>query len=494
MVDFAQYNELNRTPGVFAEFDASQATSVLISQARAVIVAQRTSAGTAAAGSFNRIFSVDQAKELAGVGSQAADMVDIFNANNANIQLDLVLLDDSGTAAKKTITVTGPATDSGTLNIYIGGRRIIVPVSVGDTADEIATAIDAEINLQTDLIMSSTVVTNVVTLTARNAGEWTQVIPIQVNPRTRARGGTEQNPAGTSFAIANTVTGSGNPSVSVAIAALPDKVINFFAMPYTDAANLTLWETEIERRNDANVQKEGFGFGAKFGTVGSLVTFGNTQNARFHTIIDAGVGTFNVEHHYTAAYAGRASRISSNDPAVPWQFEQLVGIIPDFAEDQRDIDDENDLLFNGVAASRVSECGSKLFILREITNFQLNTLGQPDVSFLDSQTPLTIQFIRQSLIAHLSSKFGKGFKLADDGAQLSKDSTAKVVTPSIVRAEVILWADLLIQDAIIENIDQFIADLVVVRSTSDVNRVDIFLPPDLVNQMRIFAAVIAFRL
>jgi phage tail sheath gpL-like len=46
---------------------------------------------------------------------------------------------------------------------------------------------------------------------------------------------------------------------------------------------------------------------------------------------------------------------------------------------------------------------------------------------------------------------------------------------------------------LVENIDQFKADLIVDRDASDPNRVNALLPPDIVNQMRVLAAQVQFR-
>jgi phage tail sheath gpL-like len=47
---------------------------------------------------------------------------------------------------------------------------------------------------------------------------------------------------------------------------------------------------------------------------------------------------------------------------------------------------------------------------------------------------------------------------------------------------------------LVENFDQFKADLIVERSPTDANGVDVLLPPDLINQFRVFAAKLEFRL
>lgn len=493
-ISFSEYDILNRNPGVFVEFDSSQATSGLVVGARALMIGQQTSAATVAEGSVNLVTSVDQAKLLFGVGSQLADMISFFNANNSRIELRVIPLDDAGVAGEKEITVTGPATEAGTLALYIGGRRIVVVIAEGDSATVIAAAIAAAINANSDLLYTAASTAAVATLTARNEGEWTEKIPVQINPFTSQRGGAEKNPAGTTYVIASSTTGSANPDLATAIAAIPDEVFNFFIQPYNDNTNMTLWDTELTRRMNAMVQLEGHGFNSKAGTVGELTTYGDGRNGKFNTGIDTGVSDFMTEHSAAAMYAGRGSIIASNDPAVPWNGSEqgkLVGWIPDFEENRRTFDERNILLKNGVATHEVAKDGT-VFIGREVTNFQTNSLGQPDVSFLDSQTPLTLSFIRQSFLARMTSAFGQGYKLADDGATITAGQ--KVATPSIIRAEIVAWATLLVEANIIENLDQFEADLVVERDGSDVNRVNVELPPDLVNQLRIIAGKITFRL
>ncbi|WP_304947382.1 phage tail sheath C-terminal domain-containing protein, partial [uncultured Parasutterella sp.] len=69
-----------------------------------------------------------------------------------------------------------------------------------------------------------------------------------------------------------------------------------------------------------------------------------------------------------------------------------------------------------------------------------------------------------------------------------------VVTPSIIRGELIAMYTKLEDKAIVENADLFAKYLVVERNADDPNRIDVLLPPDLVNQLRVFAVLAQFRL
>ena len=45
-----------------------------------------------------------------------------------------------------------------------------------------------------------------------------------------------------------------------------------------------------------------------------------------------------------------------------------------------------------------------------------------------------------------------------------------------------------------ENIDEFLENLIVERNATDVNRIDVLYPPNTVNQFRILALLAQFRL
>ncbi|AXW58918.1 hypothetical protein CJO93_08400 [Ralstonia solanacearum] len=90
-----------------------------------------------------------------------------------------------------------------------------------------------------------------------------------------------------------------------------------------------------------------------------------------------------------------------------------------------------------------------------------------------------------------SQKFPR-HKLANDGTVF--DAGQAVATPSMIRAELIALFRDWEEAGLVEDFDQFKADLQVARSSTDVNRVDVRIPPNLINQFRVFAAQIQFRL
>jgi phage tail sheath gpL-like len=83
-------------------------------------------------------------------------------------------------------------------------------------------------------------------------------------------------------------------------------------------------------------------------------------------------------------------------------------------------------------------------------------------------------------------------KLADDATAFGAGQ--EVMTPQLGKAEALNWFRNNEERGLVENFDQFKADLVVVRNIPDPDRLDFLLPPDLINQLIVTAAQIQFRL
>jgi phage tail sheath gpL-like len=69
-----------------------------------------------------------------------------------------------------------------------------------------------------------------------------------------------------------------------------------------------------------------------------------------------------------------------------------------------------------------------------------------------------------------------------------------VMTPKLGKAEAVGWFEDMQELGLVENVEQFIRDLVVERNAQDPNRLDFLLPPDLINQLMVVAAQVQFRL
>ena len=84
------------------------------------------------------------------------------------------------------------------------------------------------------------------------------------------------------------------------------------------------------------------------------------------------------------------------------------------------------------------------------------------------------------------------FKLADDTYPVQPGQM--IATPKTVKQEIIALFTELRDAGLIENLEDFIDNLIVQRNSTDKDRVDVLLPPDLINQFRILATKIQFIL
>ena len=91
----------------------------------------------------------------------------------------------------------------------------------------------------------------------------------------------------------------------------------------------------------------------------------------------------------------------------------------------------------------------------------------------------------------MTQKFPRS-KLADDGTRIGFGQP--VVTPSIIKGELIAQYATMVVDGLVDDVDLFTAGLVVIRNDQDPSRVDVLFDPYLISGLRIFAVLNQFRL
>lgn len=487
MISFNQIPINLRTPGVYVEFDNSNAVKGLPGMPyKALLIGQRLAAGTVAAGIQTRISSADQAKEYFGRASMLAQQAEAWFANNRFTELWAIGLDDNpaGNFATGTITMSGPATESGTLNLYIGGRRIQVAITNGDDDATIAAAIAAAVNADAYLPANAAAALGVVTLTAIHKGLCGNDIDIRLNYYTG-----DKTPAGVTTAIVTMSGGSGNPDVSSAITAMGDEWYNIITHPYTDAANLTALETELADRWGPMRSIEGHAFTATTGSQASLASLGDSRNNPHSTVIGTN-GSPTTTWEFAAVVAAVTAYYGNIDPGRPFQTLTMKKVLPPAEAERFTLEERNLLLFDGISTFTV-DSGGLCRIERLITTYKENAFGTEDPSYLDVNTMLTLGYLRYSFRARFAQKFPR-HKLADDSTRFGAGQA--ILTPKIAKAECFAlfrqWED----KGLVENFDDFKANIIVERNTTDVNRLDLYLPPDLINQLRTTSAQLGFRL
>lgn len=487
-IDFLQIPGDLRDPGQYIEFDNRNANAgPSIMPHRIIVIGQLLAAGTATPNVPVRVYGGDdQAKALFGRGSMLAAMwaaggkVDTSTERWALPVSDLL----AGVKAAGSHLFAGAATSAGIAALMVGGRRIRWAVPVGMTAAQAATAGAAAINADLDAQVTAAVdgaVPEKLVYTARHKGEEGNSIDIRFNYYDG-----EAMPAGLTAALTAMTGGTGNPDITDALAAIAAKQFHTFIMPFNDAANRTVLEADLAARSGPIKQMEGLAYAAKRANQGTLETFGLTRNNEFVSTL--GIDLMVDTPWETAAAYGAACAFQCRiDPAKPLQTVVLTGLKPPAVQDRFDHEARELLLHDGVAVSDVDE-GGNVRIVRAITHYRANLFGLPDPSYLDSETLRVLFYIRFDLRSMMSQKFSRS-KLGNNGTR-----GRGVTTPDNVRDQIIALADGWLQLGLIEDIERFKTELLVQRSSTDVNRLNARIPANIINGLRVFAGQIQFIL
>ena len=478
-------------PLFYAEVDNSAAVTAGYKQ-RSLLIGQRLASGAAAAGSVQLVTSVPQARSLFGQGSMLARMAEVYIRGDSFGELWCIPLDDAGAgvAATGTITISGTPSAAGTLTHYIAGQRVQIGVATTDTPTTIAAALVAAINANADLPVTASNSAGVVTCTARHKGGLGNDIMLQLNFG-GARAG-EATPAGLTVTIGAMSGGITDPSVAPAIATMGDEEYDWVIHPYSDTTNLDLLKTEMGDQTGRwswSRQIYGHAWSARRGTPSTHTAFGQNRNDQHMTVTGFEPQVPTPCWEWSAAHAVRNVVFLRIDAARPTQTGAMLGVLPAPAGSRFTQGERNILLSNGVATTKVE--GGEVRVERARTTYQKNAYGQQDTSYQDVETLYTLQTILRRLRAVITQKYGR-HKLANDGTTFAPGSA--VVTPGLLRGEIIAEYRQMEYEGLVENADLFAKYLIVERSATDPNRVDVLFPPDLVNQLRVVALLAQFRL
>jgi phage tail sheath gpL-like len=193
---------------------------------------------------------------------------------------------------------------------------------------------------------------------------------------------------------------------------------------------------------------------------------------------------------WSAAYAAKAQRSLVNDPARPLQTLSLNGIKLAPLQQRFNTPEINTLAQSGLATQKAGSDNQPM-ISRETTTYQLNLYGNPDTAYELVTTLATLAKLIRNQKQAVTSKFPR-MKLANDGTRFGPGQA--IVTPSIIKMELIAEYAADSYNGLVENISAFEQNLLVERDSTDPNRVNVLYPPDLINQLRVFAVLAQFRL
>lgn len=509
-IPFKQIPQNLRVPLFYAEVDPSHANSATLNQ-RALIIGQITSSGAATPGVPIISQGIADAKTQGGSGSMLALMTAAYRANdNFGEVWYLPLADASGGAsASGTIQITSQPTANGVLALYIGGQLVSVPITAGMTTAQAASSINNTIMGTTgtpampDLPVTSSVSSSTVTFTAKNKGTVGNDIDVRV--AYRGASGGEITPAGLAYIITAMSGGSLDPSghgspddLTAALGNLLDLPFDFIVFPYTDTTSLNVIKTflnDVTGRWSWTNQIYGHAFAASRGTYAALANFGASSGngaARNdqHTSIMGFYDSPTMSCVCAAALAAQAAVSARADPGTPMQTLPLIGVLAPPLASRFNLSTRNSLLYDGVSTFTVDVDGT-VRIENLITTYQQNSFGAADNSYLEVETMHLLTFILRALKTVVTSKYSQ-VKLAANGTRFAPGSN--IVTPNIIRADLIAMYQQLEYNGYVQNSTAFAENLIVQQNASNPNRLDVLYPAVLIDQLRVFALLMQFRL
>jgi phage tail sheath gpL-like len=502
-ISFAAIPANIKVPLYWVEVDPSMAGLASINLRALLVGVMSTADGTATPDIPVPIGSQTQADQAFGPGSELSRMFQAYYANNfANEVWALPVAEPvSGVAATGEITVTTAPTAPGTLWLYIAGSLVNgINIMTTDTVDDIGSAIADAINGAYDngdpaLPVSAAAAAGVVTLTSLFPGVNGNEVTVSLNYYGALGGQITPPGLGITLPTKGLLSGGvGTPDFTNAIANIQKEMFEYVAMPYSDANSMFAWDQEYGFTDQGRWgwQRQQFGhvFSAKRGLYSALIMFGDSMNSGVESIMAMEETCPSPMFEVAAAYAAKAQRALINDPARPLQTLALNNIKAAPLQDRFNFQEINSLASNGLAIQEVGSDGQPM-ILREQTTYQLNLYGQSDDAYELVTTLATLAKLLRNQKQAITSKFPRA-KLADDGTRFGPGQA--IVTPGIIKAELVNEYQLDMWNGLVENLAQFTQNLMVERDPNDPNRANVLYPPDLINQLRIFAVLAQFRL
>lgn len=471
----------NRTAFTYAvELDGSAANTA-DSLNPTLIIGQKTASGVAIPNTPVLVGTKADADELFGVGSQAAIMCAKYKEVDSFGTLYCLPLNDANAsvAATATITLTGSATSTATMYLYVNGTQVLVGIPSGTLAASAAALIADAINELADLPVTAAADSTVCTLTAKNKGLSAGEINVQKNLYGRANN--ETDVPGLSVAFGYT-PGSGEPSLTTALANLGETDYPFIVTPYTSSTQINSIISYSNNAFNWDAQRYGVAFTAIKGTLSEVSTFGSTLNSKSLSVQDASNSPTSAYVWATATAACVAIQIRAH-AANPLHGSTLSVLAP---QNRRTLGERNTLLYTGISPN-YADHASQVITDRVITTWQTNTAGSADNSFLDVETIYTLKACNDYIGTRIKTQFGKVRLLGDDAVILAGQ---RAVNTRIVKGALATYVRELEALQLVQNSKTIIKNMRVQRAAG--GKLHVYLPLDIANQLREVDILIAF--
>lgn len=492
-IAFSEIPSNLRVPLFYAEITGSASSSAT---QRSLLIGQLTSAGTATANTPIAVTSFGQSRTLFGEGSQLSLMVQKYLANDPyGVLYCLPVADNgSGTAQAYTITVgtATAATEAGTFYVYAAGRRVAVSVASGDEDSDVAIAIKAALDAESDLPFTTAITDdtddNLVVLTCRNkgasAGDWT----VGINDGGVAAG--ESLPAGVVItSVSSTATGATEPTLTTAITNMADDPYDFIGFPYTDSTNLAAMVAEISRRWGATVQTYGMVFTAARGAQSTITTLAGNYDEKGLTILGFD-GARCADYERAAAYCGASALQLKNHPARPLTTVPLKGVDVTPEASVYTLAERNLMANNGAAWAAPGSTRKYDRIGVPVATYLTNADGASSTTFWRiERTATAMRYVRR-IKSKIEATFARALLVAN-GTPVAAGIPA--ATPNAIKQVIVSETEASVLDGWIQGLANFASSILVEINDSSPGRVDVYCTPELADQLTVVATRMEFQ-
>lgn len=451
-----------RKSGKYMEFNTRLAVRTLPSNQQLVlIIGQMLSTGSASPLVATTVFSDSQAAELFGYGSQAHLMAIDAITSNRYLQLQMLGVPDdaAGVEATGTLTLTGTASTSGVVSLWVGDIRINAAVAATDTPTEIASNLIAAMASLTALPVSAVAAEGVITLTCHHKGALGNDIKLRA----------QSTAGGVTTAVVAMSGGEIDPDIAPALAAVFAAGHNIIVCPYSTTEALTALRQHLDEVGGPMEQRGAIGVAGWPKSLSTGTTLSGDINEGRITI-GWHNGSVKLPGQIAAAYA--AVIASEEDPARPLNTLVMSSLDVTALADRPGRNEQENALHNGLTPFEVG-AGNTVQIVRAISTYTKSLAGTPDVSLLDITTIRTLDYVRKACRERIELRFPRD--------KLNTRTGPKV------RSELLDVLLKLEELEIVEEVSANQSALIVERDSEDVNRLNAAIPVDIVNGLHVFA-------
>lgn len=410
--------------------------------------------------------------------------------------------DDAATTAAGIIEVTGtPSTRAhGRMTIWIADVPISIIVKPDDTAAEVNTALRQAINKKSSLIPATAI---------KFRSDWPTAGGTETDTKTRVvckhkgamgnalrivrdREGNSRTLAEKLLTVTQFTGGTGGPDVSAALAGLGDQKFTTIVMPWAGTSALDAMKDfmdGISGRWSPTKQIYGHVICANQASYANQLTFAAARNDPHMTVLAAEAPPQPVWLAAAALGAVMADKLDGPPRiSMPLHAIPLKGIHAPVNENSWfDIAERNALHAAGLATCTVDDDGT-VRISRTVTTYKTNVSSVIDSSWRDAQTLYQGAFFGNAMKAAVTGAFPRA-ALTEQPSGItgftSPDQIKDVLIHEYKRLEGL---------GLVENSALFAANLICEINGNDPNRVDVYMPADVVNQLIVVAASIETHL